>query len=78
MQVEARRQGFPLPSRFRAAVGLLQQALRKVWVAIRVLEIALRMDELQVQSEVPSPVIFRQTQVGYFKADLVVDQRIKV
>lgn len=44
----------------------------------RALEIALRMDELQVQSEVPLPVIFRQAQVGYFKADLVVDQRVIV
>ena len=44
----------------------------------RALEIALCSSGFHIQSEVPLNVHFRRINVGYFKADLVVDQKIIV
>ena len=40
------------------------------------LEIALRLNKLQVQSEVALGVSFRGFKVGHFKADLIVEEKI--
>ena len=40
--------------------------------------LALRTDGLAVQREVPVPVYFRGHDVGQFKADLVVDDRVLI
>ena len=42
------------------------------------LGIALSMSGLYVESEVALPVHFRGIQVGFFKADLVIDKKIIV
>lgn len=53
-------------------VGFLESVYHKA------LDIALRQNGFNVQFEMPLRVFFRGYEIGTFKADLVVDQKIIV
>ena len=68
----------------RKIIGLSFDVMNELGVGFlesvyhRALEIALCSSGFHVQSEVPLEVSFRGINVGYFKADLLVDQKIIV
>ena len=65
-------------------IGLSYEVMNELGVGFlesdyhKSLEIALRSNGLKVQSEVPLGVAFRGFNVGQFKADLVVEEKIIV
>jgi GxxExxY protein len=68
----------------RKIIGISYEVMNELGIGFlesiyhRALEIALRQNGFHVQSEVPIQVSFRGTNVGNFKADLIVDQKIIV
>jgi GxxExxY protein len=68
----------------RKIIGISYEVMNELGIGFlksiyhRALEIALRQNGFHVQSEVPIHVSFRGTNVGNFKADLIVDQKIIV
>jgi GxxExxY protein len=68
----------------RKIIGLSYEVMNELGIGFlesvyhKSLEVALRTNKLQVQSEVPLKVTFRGFEVGYFKADLIVEEKIIV
>ncbi len=68
----------------RKIIGLSYEVMNELGVGFlesvyhKSLEVILRLNKLQFQSEVPLGVCFRGFEVGHFKADLVVEEKMVV
>ena len=68
----------------RKIIGLSYEVMNELGVGFlesvyhNALEVILRLNKLKVQSEVPLEVTFRGFEVGQFRADLIVEDKIIV